>query len=266
MEKPMAENSFDWTTPATARVYNYLIGGKNWYEADRRAAEQLVAINPTARMGARANRDFMLRATQRIGQAGIDQFLDIGTGIPTEPNLHDVALDMNPDSRVVYVDNDPLVLTHARALMACPSAESVHVVDADAAYPDYILIQAQNYLDFTRPVAVSFIAVLHFLGDKEANATVARIAAALVPGSYLTVTNGTGDFTPNAAEQGVRIYQEHGVQAYPRTRAEFARFFEGFEILEPGIVGPHRWHPVVQDLPEGMDEKVSMWAGVGRKK
>lgn len=249
--------------PHIARMYDYYLGGKDHYQADAEAAEKVLAALPEVRVAARENRGFIHRATRYLaGAAGVRQFLDIGTGIPTEPNLHQVAQQQAPDARVVYVDNDPIVLAHARALMVGTPEGRTDYIQADATRPEEILEAARRTLDFGEPIGLSMIALLNFVpGAYEVTAT---LVDALAPGSYLAITHLTGDFDPEGVAATEAVYRERGLYCQPRTKDEITRFFDGLELLEPGVVPIHRWRAPI-DPPKSMDAKVPGYAAVARK-
>jgi hypothetical protein len=258
----------DTTRPHPARVYDWFLGGKDNYPVDEELGRQIMGVDGTARHVARTNRWFMQRVTRWLaGEAGIRQFLDIGTGIPTEPNLHQVAQGMAPDARIVYADNDPIVLTHAEALLRSSREGITDYVQADVRDPPRILEQARKSLDFTRPVALSLVALTHFLGDEDRPYDlVARLVDALPSGSYLVLSQLTADFDPVAVGRGVAMYAAGGVTLAPRTRDEIARFFDGLEPVEPGIVQLTDWHPELA-VGESVDENavISLYGAVARK-
>jgi hypothetical protein len=258
----------DTTRPHPARVYDWFLGGKDNYPVDEELGRQIMGVDGTARHVARTNRWFMQRVTRWLaGEAGIRQFLDIGTGIPTEPNLHQVAQGMAPDARIVYADNDPIVLTHAEALLRSSREGITDYVQADVRDPARILEQARKSLDFTRPVALSLVALTHFLGDDDRPYDlVARLVDALPSGSYLVLSQLTADFDPLAVGRGVVMYAAGGVTLAPRTRDEIARFFDGLEPVEPGIVQLTDWHPELA-VGESVDENavISLYGAVARK-
>lgn len=265
-----ALSRIDTTRPHPARMYDYYLGGKDHYEADRLAAEKIVAINPHATIGAHANRMFMHRATRWLAaEAGIRQFLDIGTGIPTEPNLHQVAQQVAPEARVVYADNDPIVLTHARALLRSTPEGRTAYIQADVREPGKILDAAElrEVLDPGKPVALSLIALLHFVTDEMgAQTIVRRLIEALPSGSYLVVTHGSADFSPETAARAVATYKEAGIPLQARSRAEVAAFFEGLELVEPGVVPSHRWKPDPdQEYSDITDAQGGGYGAVARK-
>ncbi|HZD69125.1 MAG TPA: SAM-dependent methyltransferase [Actinomycetes bacterium] len=251
------------STPHPARMYDYFLGGKDNFPADRKAAEAILTTAPEARDLARQNRAFLQRAVRFLaGEAGIRQFLDIGTGIPTQGNVHEIAHAVAPDARVVYVDIDPIVLTHGRALLASPNTT---IVLGDLREPAAILADAEvrRMIDFDQPVAVLLVAILHFVRDEEGPAEIAaRLRDAMAPGSYLTISHGTADFQPEheATTTVVRTYDRATSQLSLRSHAEIARFFDGFELVEPGLVPVSMWRPD-SDIPEGQ----GVYAGVGRK-
>ncbi|WP_438803228.1 SAM-dependent methyltransferase [Frankia gtarii] len=257
--------------PHSARMYDYYLGGKDNFQADRDAAEQAIIAFPNARIAARQNRAFMTRATRFLaGEAGVRQFLDIGTGIPTSPNLHEVAQDIAPDTRVVYADNDPIVLTHARALLTSTPQGRTAYLDADLRDVERILTapELRETLDLTRPVALSLIAVLPFLGDSDdPYGVVGRLVDVLPAGSYLTLSHSTADFDP-AIERIAATYRAQGITAQPRDHAQTERFFAGLELVEPGVRPLHRWRAdgPAGTVGEGLtDAEVSVYAGVARK-
>ncbi|MCO4700047.1 SAM-dependent methyltransferase [Streptomyces sp. RO-S4] len=258
----------DTSTPHPARVYDWFLGGKDNYPVDEELGRRIMGVDGTARHVARTNRWFMQRVTRWLaGPGGVRQFLDIGTGIPTEPNLHQVAQGIAPRARVVYTDNDPIVLKHAEALLRSTPEGSTDYVQADVREPGRILDEARRSLDFGRPVALSLVALTHFLGDEdEPHALVAGLVDALPSGSYLVLSQLTADFDPEAVARGVEMYRAGGVTLAPRSRAEIARFFEGLEPVEPGVVRLTDWHPELA-VGETVDEHavVSLYGAVARK-
>jgi SAM-dependent methyltransferase len=214
---------------------------------------------------ARTNRDWMHRVVRYVAEQGIDQFLDIGTGIPTEPNLHQVAQGITPSARVVYVDNDPLVLAHARALLVGTPQGRTAYLDADVREPRAILDSPELHetLDLSRPVALSLVALLHFVPEG-AHEIVATLLDALAPGSYLAISHVTADFSAEMS-QAVEVYRNSGVPAVARDRVEFARFFDGLDLVDPGIGVPHRWHNPGITPPASLDGRVSLYCALARK-
>ncbi|WP_037956633.1 SAM-dependent methyltransferase [Streptomyces sulphureus] len=254
-------------TAHSARMYDYYLGGKDWFEADRLLAERLLAEFPHIRTGARANRSFMHRATRTLArEQGVRQFLDIGTGIPTAPNLHQVAQAEAPEARVVYVDNDPLVIEYADALMRGTPEGGTTYLEADVRTHDLLADpHVTDTLDLTRPVALSLVALMHFMSDEdEPYEMVRRLLDPLAPGSFLVLSHTTADFDTVGGAEAVRsTYGNHGITVAPRTRAEVATFFDGLDLLDPGLVVGHRWRP--DKKPTLPDEAISFYAGVARK-
>jgi S-adenosyl methyltransferase len=256
----------DTTVAHPARVYDYWLGGKDNFAADREAAEQVIAARPTILRDIRANREFLHRAVRYLAaEAGIRQFLDVGTGIPTSPNVHEIAQEIAPGARVVYADNDPIVLSHARALLTSTPEGMTAYVDADLRRPDEILGHARQTLDFTRPVAVVLVGIMHLISDEEdPYGLAARLMAATVGGSYLVITQPASDIHADVAAEGARRYNERvATKQTRRSRAEVARFVEGLDVVEPGIVQFHRWRPAPGVNVD--DYEVSGWGVVARK-
>ena len=255
----------DTSVAHPARVYDYWLGGKDNFAADREAAERVLAAAPGLRFRVRANRAFLGRTTRYLAaEAGIRQFLDIGTGIPTGDNTHEVAQRAAPDARVVYVDNDPIVLLHAQALLRSTPQGATDYIQADLHDPGLILDRATALLDFGQPVAVMLLGVLHLIQDAEDPwGIVARLMAAMPAGSYLTISHPAIDIHP-AQSTVQRIYNENvPTQQTLRTREQVARFFTGLELVEPGLVQVHQWRPDPSDFaPEGV---VSAHGAVARK-
>ena len=256
--------------PHPARVYDYLLGGKDNFAADREAAEAGLRANPNSRIPPRENRAFLGRAVRYLAaEAGISQFLDIGTGIPTSPNVHEVAQKIEPRARIVYVDNDPIVLTQARALLTTGPEGRTAYIDADLRDIDAILGSAelQRTLDLSKPVGLLLIAVMHFIPDEDDPwALAARLLAALPSGSYLALSHLTGDFDPAAWAGVVAVYRRSGVTMRVRPKPEVERFFAGLDLIDPGVVSLPRWRPDPSDVgsPPG-DAAVSVYGGVARK-
>ncbi len=255
----------DTSVAHPARVYDYWLGGKDNFAVDRSAAEAIIAVRPAIVRDIRANRAFMRRAVAYLAAGGVRQFLDIGTGIPTEPNLHEVVQEISPDARVVYVDNDPVVLAHARALLASTPEGATSYIQADLRDPGIILSQAARTLDFTQPVAFSVVSILQLIGDSEdPYGIVAEFTSRLVPGSYLVITHPASDIQPELVAESARRYNESVVTPVTlRTFDQVARFLDGFELVEPGIVQCHRWHPAQGAGTAKYD--VAGWGAVGRK-
>jgi S-adenosyl methyltransferase len=276
MEDQVAD---DWTTrintgvPNPARIYDYFLGGKDNFPADREVAEQVVAIAPVARDIVEDNRAFLRRAVRLLaGEAGIRQFIDLGSGLPTQGNVHEIAQAVAPDARVVYVDNDAMVVTHSRALLA---GDNTAAIEADLRDPDSVMRhrEVRELIDFDQPIALLLMAILHFVPDDEdPYGIVARFRDALPAGSYLALSHGTRDIparpdmSPEAmAEMGAkveRLYQLTTASLVTRTHAQVERFFDGFDLLDPGLVEIQLWRPDEADalLPGGF------YGGVGRKR
>ncbi|MFR9725912.1 SAM-dependent methyltransferase [Streptomyces sp. MS19] len=259
--------------PHSARVYDYLLGGKTNYDPDRAAGDASVAAWPSLPVSMRQTRFFMHRVVRRlVTEHGVRQFLDIGTGIPTRPNLHEVAQELAPDARVVYADNDPIVLTHARALMRSTPEGRTAYLDADLRDLDSLLgAQAlQEVLDLKQPVALSLIAIVHFVLDEDdPQGLVRRIMDELAPGSFLALTVFTGDTDPEAVAGVGREYNARGIPLQIRDRAETERFFDGLDLLDPGVTLVHHWHPdPANDPDEGRitDRNIAMYGGVAVKR
>ncbi|MFJ5997927.1 SAM-dependent methyltransferase [Streptomyces sp. NPDC092370] len=229
-----------------ARVYDVFLGGKDHYPVDRDAAAAALAANPRGYLDVRHNRDFLRRAvTTLVEQDGIRQFLDIGTGLPTAENVHQIAQRITPESRVVYVDNDPVVLAHARALLTSGPEGRTDYIDADLRDPARILEQAAKTIDFDRPVALCLVAILHFVADEEAYPLVRGLLDELPAGSRLVLSHLTEDLNPENIRAVQRTYTERGFTFVLRSRADVERFFteNGLKIADPGVVPAHRWRP-----------------------
>lgn len=259
--------------PHSARMYDVYLGGKTNYAPDREAANKIFAFWPGVRIAARENRAFMHRATAVLAREhGITQWLDIGTGIPTPPNLHEVAQSVVPHARVVYVDHDPIVLVHARALLASSHEGATAYVLADAREPERILADPEltDTLDLSKPVALSLNALLHFLTDDEdPHATVRTLMNALPSGSALALSHCTPDLDPETWDKVHDVYTEGGTPVKFRSRSEITRFFDGLDLIAPGITICHRWRPDETTLPnlggDIDDAMISLWAGVAIK-
>lgn len=257
----------DTSKPHPARMYDWYLGGKDNYPVDEALGRQMLAIDPRVPVMARVNRAFMHRATRWLAHQGVRQFLDIGTGIPTEPNLHQVAQEIVPDARVVYCDNDPIVLTHAAALLRGTPEGVTEYLQADVRDPDAVLAGAREILDFGRPIALSLVALLHFVPDEDgAHELVGRLLSELPSGSYLMMTHATGDFTPEESAAATARLKAGGVTVALRSRDEFGRFFEGLELVDPGVAVVPDWHPELGEPVAGQEEGVIPgYGGVGRK-
>ncbi len=264
MPEADALSKFDVTTPHIARIYDYWLGGKDNFEADRKAAELALAATPTIVPGVRANRRFLGRAVRFMAaEGGVRQFLDIGTGIPTANNTHEVAQRVDPAARIVYVDNDPIVLTHARALLTSTTAPTAYI-DADARETGKILEQAARTLDFTKPVGVMLIALLHCVPDEDGPGQLVRdLMAAAPPGSYLAITHPARDQLAVATKAEESLTKSMGQKVTFRTRDEVSGFFDGLELIPPGVVPVQEWRPTSE--LDFNSAPTAMWGGVGRK-
>jgi S-adenosyl methyltransferase len=262
---PEIQAKIDTTVPQSARIWNYWLGGKDNYEVDQQAGDQFRAIYPGIEDGARAARYFLARAVRHLaGDAGVAQFLDIGTGLPNVDNTHQIAQRVNPRARIVYVDNDPLVLAHARALLTSTPDGVTHYVDADLHDPDTILREAAETLDFSQPVALMLMGILGHIEDyDEARSIVRRLVDALPSGSYLVQYDSTN--TNEAYVEALRIYNEGGSAPYIlRSPDEITGFFDGLELLDPGVVSCPLWRP--ETMPVGEQAEVDQYGGVGFKR
>ena len=259
----------DWLkSPNPARIYDYFLGGYHNVEIDRKAAEQLIAVAPDIVLSSRINRLFLRRAVMHLSKLGIDQFLDIGSGIPTVGNVHDVAQQINPATRVVYVDIDPIAVAHSRSILhGNPNATAVQ---ADFRQITNILHnpEIQRMIDFGRPICVLLVALLHFLQDElEIQHSLRTLYKMMPPGSYVVISHGMID--PRESERVEQVTQIYAQSSNPiklRTRAQIEALFAGFELIEPGVVFPPSWHPDSQhDLGLDNPERAGMLVGVGRK-
>jgi O-methyltransferase involved in polyketide biosynthesis len=250
--------------PHSARLWNYWLGGKDNFASDRAAGDEIARMLPSIVDLAVADRAFLGRMVRHlVADRGIRQILDIGTGLPTADNTHQVAQSIAPETRIVYVDNDPLVLVHARALLTSTPEGQTSYIEADLNDPQAILQKAQRTLDFSEPVAITLLGIMHFIrDDDEARNVVRQLADAMPSGSYLAIAHGCHDINRAEADKIVSFWNEHGTPKIKyRSSAEIARFFDGLELLEPGIVPCSRWRPG----PEDPDIDVNQYCGVGRK-
>ncbi|MBN3931413.1 SAM-dependent methyltransferase [Streptomyces verrucosisporus] len=259
----------DTSRPHPARMYDYYLGGSDNYEVDREAAERLMKMAPDVRVSARANRDFLGRAVRTVvEELGIRQIIDVGTGIPTSPNTHEIARAAAPDTRVVYVDNDPIVSVHAGAKLT--GAGNAEFVLADARRPEAVIEHpaVRELIDFDRPVALLLVAVLHFVKDEEDPAgLVAALGGALPPGSCLVLTHGTSDFHgKEKAEEGTGVYRNATAQVSLRSHAEILSFFDGWGLTDPGLVQLPLWRPDGPVPETGELRRVALYGGVGVKR
>ncbi len=255
----------DTSVAHPARVYDYWLGGKDNFAADREAGDRVLAVTPGLRERVRANRAFLVRAVRYLAaEEGIRQFLDLGTGIPAADNTHEVAQAVAPDARVVYVDNDPIVLTHARALLAGGPEGSTQYIDGDLRDVAGIIGAAARTLDLTRPTALLLLGVMHLVQDSEGPyELVARLMSELPSGSFLVLSHPASDIHPGQAEAQRRYNERVSTPQTLRTRAEVTRFFDGLDLVPPGLVYVHTWRPGPADIvpPNG----VSAYGGVARK-
>ncbi|MDG6107618.1 SAM-dependent methyltransferase [Dactylosporangium aurantiacum] len=260
----------DTTRPHPARRYDYLLGGKDNFAADRASADELALTFPHIRTAARENRRFLIRAVRWLARAGVRQFLDVGTGYPTAPNVHEAAHAINPDSRVLYVDNDPVVVAHARALLTSPQPDAIGYLQADLRNPATILNSAQAHatLDFHQPIGLLLVAVLHFLDDTDHPYQVVNtLIERLPPGSYLALSHVTFDPLPDDTTRNLtalaRPTARHGTFR-ARTRDEIAQFVSGLDLIDPGLVSVVDWHPDENPKPEAPAEQAAFDAAVAR--
>ena len=259
------ENDIDASTPQSARIWNYWLGGKDNYAADRAAGDDVLARIPDIADGARAERAFLTRVVRHlVGEMGIRQFLDVGTGLPVLDNTHEVAQRTAPDCRIVYVDNDPIVLAHARALLTSSPEGATDYLHADLRDPDTVLAGAARTVDFSRPVGLMLLGVVnHIMDSDEAYSVVARLVAALPAGSYLALTHSTAEIHGEAMLTVMRdVTERGGTPIRARDRAEITRFFEGMELLAPGVVTCSHWRPDPTEV--GAPKEVYLFGGVGR--
>lgn len=257
-ERPPA--GIDVTTPSPARIYDVFLGGKDNYAADRAAASVAVEAGPDIPRAARENRAFLGRAVRFAVESGIRQFVDLGTGLPTRGSVHEVAQALDPEARVVYVDNDPIVLVHAHALL--PPSKTTAVIQADLREPEAILDHpsTRGLIDFNEPVAVLMLAVLHFATDAEAGGTIAAFREVMAPGSLLVLSHSTTDGHPDTGEQAASAWKNATSPMHSRTRTEVEALFDGFDLVEPGVVWVPQWRP------EGPEHGTRwIYAGVARR-
>jgi hypothetical protein len=269
IESQAAAARIDTSVAHPARRYDYLLGGKDNFAADRDSADQVAAAFPTVRTAALENRRFLRRAVTHLArEAGIRQFLDIGTGIPTSPNLHEVAQGIAPDSHIVYVDNDPIVLAHARALLTSSPEGATAYLDADLHEPEKILADPDllRTLDLSRPVALMLVAVLHFIPDADdPHDLLAPLVHALPSGSYLTLSHVTYDFLPpQVVDQLSRIEVTNPEPFRARTRAEFTSFFDGLDLVDPGVVSVGEWRADDEPLPRPSAAETGFYCAMAR--
>lgn len=260
----MDHPSLDTSIPNVARIYDYVLGGRENFQADRNAADSLLKILPQMRQTVRDNRAFLRRVVRYLSEQGISQFLDIGSGLPTQDNVHEIAHEANPGAKVAYVDCDPIVVSHGNALLA--KSKQVLVVRADLRKAKALLASppVQDHLDFSQPVAVILLQVLHFVADDDDPAgIVAAYRDTLCPGSYLVVGQCTRDHVPeHVSARVLNTYRRYN-DLWPRSKEQVQRFFDGFDLVEPGLTPEHAWHPG----PDGPPERsiATGWVGVARK-
>ncbi len=265
-EQGFTADQIDTSRPHPARMYDYFLGGRDNYEIDRVAAERVLAGAPDTRAGARANRAFLHRAVRTVVGAGVRQIIDIGTGIPTSPNTHETAREIDPAVRVAYVDNDPIVAVHAGAKLT--GGGNAGFVLADVRDPDSILRHPdiQGLIDFDQPVGLFLVAVLHFIDDEEDPAGIlSALTAALPRGSHLVLTHGTADFSRQGVQEARAVYEKATARLTLRGYDEFLPFFDGFELLDPGVVQVPLWRPD-GPLPQASElQHIGLYGGVGVK-
>jgi hypothetical protein len=258
----------DTSKAHSARVYDYLLGGKDNYLPDREAAEQLLKADPSAEASVWQNRQFLHRVARYLSaEEGISQFLDIGTGIPTSPNLHEIVQQVNPAARIVYLDNDPIVLAHAQARLTSSPDGRVTYIHADMRDVDAVLTAPQltETLDLSQPVALLILSTLHMITDaKEARELLRGYLAALAPGSFLALSVSSTDSLAETAGQGVATLRANGISVLSRTRAEVTGLFDGLELIEPGVVMVNQWRPEA-GAPEAKLTGIGLCCGVARK-
>ncbi|MEV4670066.1 MULTISPECIES: SAM-dependent methyltransferase [Actinomadura] len=258
-------SGFDPNVPNIARMYDYYLGGKDHYAADRAAADEAIAADPTLLTLLRENRAFLGRAVRYLAEQGIDQFLDIGTGLPTQQNVHQIAQSVNPAARVAYVDYDGQVVAHGRAILA--DSPGTRMIQADARDPREILEndEVRRLLDFGKPIALLLVATLHFIPDEDdPQGIMAELRDALAPGSHLALTHASADGVPDVVAKVVEVYKRTSAPGTPRTQEQVAGLFGDFELLDPGIVWAPLWRP---ERSITLEEALPIWfyAGVGRK-
>jgi hypothetical protein len=258
----------DTSTAHPARRYNYLLGGKDNFQADRESGDELARLNPAIKIAAMENRAFLQRAVGFLAEQGIRQFIDIGTGLPTADNTHEVAQRIAPESRIVYVDNDPLVLVHARALLTSTPQGRTAYIEADLREPGKILADPalRDTIDLNRPVGLVLVSVLPFVpGDDVAGPIVRELLDALPSGSYLVLSHATFDtLDPQVAAQYWEMFHAGKSDIWPRTETEFRALFDGLDLVPPGVVQVHRWRPE-PGAAERADSQINNWAAVARK-
>jgi SAM-dependent methyltransferase len=269
MERPdWAPEGIDLDRPSAARIYDYWLGGSHNFAPDREMARQVTKLVPDTPLIMQANRAFLHRAVRHLVDAGFRQFLDIGSGIPTLGNVHEVVQKLTPDANVVYVDVDPVAVAHSRHILA--GNERVAVIQEDLRRPERILTHhdVTALLDLDQPVALLLVAVLHFvLDDDDPYGVVARLRDALAPGSHVVISHGTADSLPEeAARRWVELFRRTPTPGTPRPKAAVERFFAGLDMVEPGLVWAPQWHPEHPDEVGDHPERSATYVGVGRKR
>jgi SAM-dependent methyltransferase len=264
----------DWThrgidvnTPSVARLYDYYLGGKDNFAADRAAAEEILTVAPEVRLAARENRACLFRTVGFLAGTGITQFLDIGAGLPTQGNVHQVVRKVAPGARVAYVDNDPIVLVHARALLG-GAGDEVIVTPGDLRQPEEILKNPaiQEHLDFSKPVGLLLMAIMHFITEADdPRRIVATLRDALPSGSYLVLSHGTRDSRAAAVDKGTQVYRRATSPLVLRSRPEIQELFDGFEMVDPGLVWLPEWRPEKGSVAHGAPSRSLLLCGVGKK-
>ncbi|MBE1490951.1 SAM-dependent methyltransferase [Plantactinospora soyae] len=258
-----SDSRLDTTVPHSARVWNYWLGGKDNFAVDRAVGAEVIAHIPDIPIGAKSERAFLKRVVRfLVEDAGIRQFLDVGTGLPSADNTHEVAQSLDPRCRVVYIDNDPLVMAHARALLSSAPGGSCDYVEADLRQPGTILASARQTLDFSQPIGLMLLGVVnHLMDDDVAYGSVAQLVQAMPTGSYLVLTHSTAEIHGEPMLRVMRETTERGgTPIRARTKVELERFFDGLDLLEPGVVTCSRWRP----NPEADEPEVYLFGGVGR--
>jgi S-adenosyl methyltransferase len=262
------QRGIDVNTPSVARLYDYYLGGKDNFAVDRAAAEEALAAAPEIRPLARANRAFLGRAVQYLAkEVGIRQFIDIGTGLPTQGSVHEAVFDVTPDAGVVYVDRDPMVIRHSEALLS-KNTHNVATLAADLREPDALFADPalRAVVDLAEPVAVLILLLLHFVTDDECpGEIIARIRDTIAPGSYIVISHVTPERRESEVNGAVKVYERASSTVTPRSREQIEKILDGFELVEPGLVFPPEWRP---DVPESARVRNAVWgvlAGVGRK-
>ncbi len=266
MSRPSwAPTGIDLSRPSAARVYDYYLGGSHNFEVDRRMAEEAISLWPQLPLLMQANRDFMRRAVRFLADQGVEQFVDIGSGIPTAGNVHEVAHRQDPRARVVYADNDPVAVAHSRAILA--DVDHAIVVHADLRRPEEVfgVPAVRELIDLTRPVALLLVAVLHFIPDADdPHAAVRRLGDLLPPGSYLVISHASPDRQPELATTHQELYRRTPTPMTMRTGEQIAGFFSGFELVPPGLVSLPLWRPE-DDTMSSEAARMAGFAGVGLK-